>query len=117
MNRRRGRMRNRENPRGRLFGAICAVARTATAAGLSLALVLPANAQFWGGWGAPQPPSQPSRPQPTRAPQQYQQQYNPFQGVFGGSQQQHQQQPERERERQREPERQRGGGEIQLDFS
>ena len=99
-------MRSREFSRQRLFGAFSSVARIAGVACVSLALLVPANAQFWGGWGAPQPQSQPARPQPARPSQQYQQQYSPFQGVFGGSQQQ--QQPRQE---------QRSGGEIQLDFS
>src|SRR5436309_15007080 len=87
----------------RIVGAFC----------VSLGLLLPANAQFWGGWNSPQPQSQPARPQPMRPNQQQQpqqqQQYSPFQGFFGGPQQQHlQQQQQRE---------QRGGGEVQLEFS
>src|SRR5438128_2500478 len=101
---RRGRMRSQEFPRQRRSGPFSVVAGIAGVACLSLALLVPANAQFWGGWGSPQPQSQPARPQPARPSQQYQQ-YNPFQGVFGGSQQQQQ------------PQQQQRGGEIQLDFS
>src|SRR5712672_1614784 len=52
---RQGRMRSREFSRQRLFGAFSSVARIAGVACVSLALLVPANAQFWGGWGAPQP--------------------------------------------------------------
>jgi hypothetical protein len=68
----------------------------AVAAGLILALVVPASAQFWQNWG-----SQPQRPA-QRAPQQQQQQhYNPFGGGWWGSGSQ-QQQPEGRRTPQRD---------------
>src|SRR5438046_10581002 len=73
-------MRSRGNFRA-VFGLI---AKAIAAACLSLALLVPANAQFWGSWGYPQ------RQQPRQSS-------SPFGGWFG--------QPEyrpRERERERE---------------
>src|SRR5690349_17742211 len=66
--------------------AVRVVAKALAMACVSLALLAPANAQFWGSWGAPQ------RQQPR-------QQYNPFSGWFG----QREYRPQyRERERERE---------------
>ena len=80
------------------------IVRAATAAVLSLALLLPANAQFWGNsWGG-------------RQQQQYnpyaQQQYNPY-GGFSGDRQwgygdyRQRERPSRQRERPREVEKER----------
>jgi len=55
---------------------LLASAQAAAAACISVALLMPANAQFWGSWGQPQRP----------APQQRQPQgYNPFGGGFFGN--------------------------------
>src|SRR5262249_57801438 len=52
--------------------------RAATAALLTFALLLPANAQFWGNsWGGRQQPYNPYAQQP----------YNPYGGGFGGNRQ------------------------------
>src|SRR5262245_24304385 len=64
------------------------IVRAATAAALSFALLLPANAQFWGNsWGGRQ--QQPQQPYNPYAQQRYnpyaQQPYNPY-GGFGGGQ-------------------------------
>ncbi|MEA2903410.1 MAG: uncharacterized protein QOI12_797 [Alphaproteobacteria bacterium] len=67
-----GCMRSQMNPRRLVRGALLAAA----AAGLSVALLLPAQAQFWGSWGNAPPQRQQRQPQ---------QQYNPFGGGwFGG---------------------------------
>ena len=55
------------------------LAVTVVAAGLTMALLSPAQAQFWSPFGAPRRPPAPIQQQP----QQYQQQYNPFGGFFG----------------------------------
>src|SRR5215510_859053 len=65
------------------------IVRAATAAVLSFALLLPANAQFWGNsWGGRQ--QQPQQPYNPYAQQRYnpyaQQPYNPY-GGFGGDRQ------------------------------
>src|SRR5262245_58048263 len=92
-----------------------AVTKIASVACVALALLEPANAQFWGGWSFPQqqqPRPQPQRQQPQQPQQyqqyqqQYQQQYSPFQGVFGGSPQYQQQQRAIDR-----------GADTQADFS
>src|SRR5215211_2964749 len=68
--------------RGSSRAIFCLIAKAIAIACLSIALLVPANAQFWGSWGSPQ------RQQPR-------QQSNPFGGWFG--------QPEyRPRERERE---------------
>src|SRR5438094_625612 len=59
----------------RRCAAIVSIASLALCA--SLAMELPANAQFWGGWGD----GWNRRPQPPR--QQQPQTYNPFGGLFG----------------------------------
>jgi hypothetical protein len=66
-----------------------ALARASAAAFISVALLVPAAAQFWNPFGGG------SRPPPQRVPQQ-QQQYNPFGGFFGsgpGDRRPQQQQP------------------------
>jgi hypothetical protein len=55
--------------------------RMVAAAGLTIALLAPAQAQFWSPFGPPRRPPAPIQQQPT--PQQQQQQYNPFGGFFG----------------------------------
>src|SRR5262249_24474617 len=57
------------------LAALAAIGEVATVAGMSLTLVLPAQAQFWGPWA--------NRPRAPVQRQQPQQQYNPFGGVFG----------------------------------
>jgi uncharacterized protein len=52
-------------------------------AGMTLSLLAPADAQFWGGWGQPQPQRQPRYQQP-------QQQTNPFGNWFDPNPQQQQ---------------------------
>ena len=56
-----------------------ALARASAAAFISVALLMPAAAQFWNPFGGSRAPQSPQR-----APQQHQQQqYNPFGGFFG----------------------------------
>jgi uncharacterized protein len=64
-----------------LGAAVLGVLGIAAAAGLALALLSPAQAQFWSPFGPPRRPPAPIQ----QAPQQYQpqQQYNPFGGFFG----------------------------------
>src|SRR6516162_105835 len=75
------------------------IVRAATAALLSFALLLPANAQFWGNsWGGRQ--------------QQPQQSYNPYGGFWGDRQwgygdYRQRERPSRQRERPREVEKER----------
>jgi hypothetical protein len=59
---------------------------TLAAAGLALALLSPAQAQFWSPFGSPRRPPAPIQQQQQYQPQ-YQQQYNPFGGFFGPPQQ------------------------------
>jgi hypothetical protein len=69
-----------------LLRALGAVA----AAGLALALLSPAQAQFWSPFGSPRRPPAPIQQQQQYQPQyqpQYQQQYNPFGGFFGPQEQ------------------------------
>ena len=60
---------------------------TVAAAGLALALLSPAQAQFWSPFGSPRRPPAPIQQQQQYQPQ-YQQQYNPFGGFFGPPQEQ-----------------------------
>jgi uncharacterized protein len=60
---------------------------TVAAAGLALALLSPAQAQFWSPFGPPRRPPAPIQQQQQYQPQ-YQQQYNPFGGFFGPPQEQ-----------------------------
>jgi uncharacterized protein len=84
------------------------IVRAATAAVLSFALLLPANAQFWGNsWGGrQQQPQQPFNPYA-------QQRYNPYGGWgdrqwgYGGYRQQERPSSRRQRERPREVQRER----------
>src|SRR3954465_101029 len=83
------------------LAALSTVIRAATAAPVLLALLVPAQAQFWGdSWGGRQ------------QPQQRQQPYNPFGGYWGdrsggfwGDRQREAPRYPRQRERAREPER------------
>lgn len=66
-----------------MSNALRTAAGIALAACVGLALLAPANAQFWGGWGAR--PTQPQRsPQPS---------FNPFGSLFGGFGQPHREAP------------------------
>src|SRR6516225_10052147 len=84
------------------------IVRAATAAVLSFAVLLPANAQFWGNsWGGrQQQPQQPFNPSA-------QQRYNPYGGWgdrqwgYGGYRQQERPSSRRQRERPREVQRER----------
>src|SRR5262249_32048386 len=66
----------------------CLIVRAATSALLSFALLLPANAQFWGNsWGGrQQQPRQPYNPYSEPYNPYAQQPYNPY-GGFGGDRQ------------------------------
>ena len=65
------------------IGAVL-LAASVVAAGLTIALLSPAQAQFWSPFGAPRRPPAPIQQQPQQYQQQYQQQqYNPFGGFFG----------------------------------
>ena len=80
------------------------IVRAATTALLSFALLLPANAQFWGNsWGGRQQQSQ--QPYNPYA----QQPYNPYGGQwgYGGYPQRERSSPPRQRERPREVQRER----------
>src|SRR5262249_36127578 len=96
------------------------IVRAATAAVLSFALLLPANAQFWGNsWGGRQ--QQPQQPYNPYAQQRYnpyaqqpynpyaQQPYNPYGGQwgYGGYRQRERSSSPRQRERPREVQRER----------
>jgi len=61
-----------------LFRALRTAGRIAAVAGLSMALLVPASAQFWSPFGGR--PAQPQRQQPP------QQGFNPFSSLFGGPQ-------------------------------
>jgi hypothetical protein len=65
---------------------VLALAKAGAVAGLSLALLLPAGAQFWGQWDARQPRQQQQRQPQQQQPQQQQQEFNPFGGWFGAPQ-------------------------------
>jgi hypothetical protein len=71
------RMRLQESSRR---NRISLLAKAVAAAGLTLALLAPASAQFWGGWGDRGGWGRPQRPQ-----QQQQQQFNPFGGWLDNS--------------------------------
>src|ERR1700726_427485 len=64
----------------RIGAVLLGATRMVAAAGLTIVLLAPAQAQFWSPFGAPRRPPAPIQQQP---PQQYQQQYNPFGGFFG----------------------------------
>ncbi len=70
--------------RQRICAALPLAAKLALVAGVSSALLLPAQAQFWGGWGGGNYPQRqvPPRPVPQQPPQ-----YNPFGNFFGNGQQ------------------------------
>jgi uncharacterized protein len=65
--------------RRRIGTYVLGAAGMVVAAGLAIALVSPAQAQFWSPFGAPRRPPAPVQQQPQ---QQYNQQYNPFGGFF-----------------------------------
>jgi hypothetical protein len=65
--------------RRRIGTYVLGAAGLVVAAGLAIALVSPAQAQFWSPFGAPRRPPAPVQQQPQ---QQYNQQYNPFGGFF-----------------------------------
>jgi hypothetical protein len=78
-------VQDRSGRRG-LGTALLGVLGIATAAGLALALLSPAQAQFWSPFGSPfGAPRRPPAPIQQAPQQQYQpqQQYNPFGGFFG----------------------------------
>jgi hypothetical protein len=70
-------MFSQANSRRRFRGSL--LVQAVAVAGVTLALLAPANAQFWRLFGG-SPPAQQQRPQ-----QQPQQGFNPFGGFFGGS--------------------------------
>lgn len=63
----------------RIFASLRGAGKLAAAACVSVALLVPANAQFWGGWGSRT--SQPQRSSPQQPS------FNPFGSLFGGSSQ------------------------------
>jgi hypothetical protein len=81
-------VQDKSGPGGR-GAALIGVIATVAVAGFALALLSPAQAQFWSPFGAPRRPPAPIQQAPQ---QQYQpqQQYNPFGGFFGPPQQQDQ---------------------------
>jgi len=70
--------------RRRIGTALVGAAGIVAAACLAIALVSPAQAQFWSPFGAPRRPPAPIQQQPQ---QQQQQQYNPFGGFFAPQEQ------------------------------
>jgi hypothetical protein len=65
------------------IGAVLLGACAILAAGLTVGLLSPAQAQFWSPFGAPRRPPAPVQQAPQYYNQQPQQQYNPFGGFFG----------------------------------
>ena len=72
--------------RSGLGAALLGASRMVAAACLTMALMSPAQAQFWSPFGAPRRPPAPIQQQPQYQPQYQQQpqQYNPFGGGFFG---------------------------------
>src|ERR1043166_4275496 len=93
-------MGNQDRSRRHAGRARVALAKAGVVAAVSLALLVPAAAQFWTPWG------QPPRPQqsiPQRQPQQQQQPYNPFGGFFEPQQRERRYQgPSQSQQRERE---------------